>query len=133
MEHLVVTTSCACGCESRIVELEARVVALEAAAHRRGDLNTEPERHLQQILPDKTRALPFRTSWLLAHAAADEDPTLRQAIAACWLVTSGELGCWLRKVAKAGPRDGVLIERLKGHRWRATYTSITSITSAADV
>lgn len=95
--------------------LERRVARFEAVHGARD----REDRTLLEVLAASTQGLPFRVSWLFAHAQGD--PTLAGALAAATVSTVGELGAWLRD--RTGTHDGITIERLRGRRWRA-YTSV---------
>jgi hypothetical protein len=97
--------------------VESRLAALEAARPRDAQ-----DADLRRVLAERTRALPFTASALLAHARLDS--LLAAALTAADVTSTVEIGTWLR-LQKGVGADGVEIHRLRRRKWRVTYTSNT--------
>jgi hypothetical protein len=99
--------------EGRLRELEQRVEVLERAGRSRDAADAR----LRQHLAASTRGLSFRAVDLLRHAQGDE--ALAAALLGADVVTTGDLGCWLRD--HNGLDDGVAIVRLRNRRWQVQH------------
>jgi hypothetical protein len=99
--------------EARVAQLEARVALLERAGHPRDRADAA----LRRQLAASTRGLAFRAADLLRHGHVDE--ALARALAEADLVTSADVGCWLRD--RAGLQDGIAIVRLRGRHWQVRH------------
>ena len=98
--------------EIEVASQKIQIAGLLAAVDR-----DTPDATLRRTLAESTKGLPFTASDLLRHAAIH--PTLSAALAAADLTGTKELGCWLH--AMRGIRDGIVIERQRGRRWRVAY------------
>ncbi|MGE3508424.1 MAG: hypothetical protein AB7N65_06025 [Vicinamibacterales bacterium] len=101
----------------RIDRLERRVEQLEQQRRPTPDA----DRHLLQIIADATDALPFTTRELLEHARR-ASPALAAALQDRSLESEGEIGCWLRHVAR-GQHDDLTVSRdRRRRRWTVQRT-----------
>ena len=95
--------------------LEQRIAALEAIGRSRDAADAG----LRRQLADSTRGLPFRAADLLRHANVDE--ALRRALLGADVVTTVDVGCWLRD--HRGVDDGVAVVRVRNRRWQVRHVT----------
>ena len=98
--------------EIAVASQQIQIAGLLAAVDR-----DTPDATVRRTLAESTKGLPFTASDLLRHA--EIHPTLAAALTGADLVGTKQLGCWLH--AMRGVRDGILIERQRGRRWRVAY------------
>jgi hypothetical protein len=95
--------------------LAQRVAALEAIGRSRDAADAV----LRRQLVDSTRGLPFGAADLLRHAHVDE--ALRRALLGADVVTTSDVGCWLRD--HRGVDDGVSVVRGRNRRWQVRHVT----------
>jgi hypothetical protein len=98
---------------ARLSALEQRVAMLERAGRSRDAADAT----LRQLLAASTRGLAFTAADLLRHTAVDD--ALATALLGADVVTTGDIGCWLRD--HVGLDDGVAIMRLRNRRWQVQH------------